>query len=120
MSKRNLRQLLRYWQRRLQLRDWRLEVEVCRYRDGEHLGKAEFDLAEKAALIKICRQQDLVDDPISTESDQESTLIHELLHVVLAPLQMEWEEGDARWLAQEQICNQLARALKEGREGGRQ
>lgn len=102
----NPQQSCEEWQRRLKLQDWDISVKIIPHRESEDSwGSVRWNLQEKFADIKLL-------DPADQSSSMrpysmEETLVHELLHLHLAPLDV----SEAKGLAQEQAINAIARAL---------
>lgn len=75
MTQRSLDRLLRLWQERLRLSDWRVTVESKPLADCQ--GWVQSDPLECTAKILVTP---------GDRSAMESTLVHELLHLRLLPL----------------------------------
>lgn len=76
---------LRYWQRQLRLEDWDIELDVvpARVLDGA-AGLTSTHASRRCARIRIADVDTLDPDAGPDYTDQEATLIHELLHVALS------------------------------------
>jgi hypothetical protein len=74
---------LAYWQRTLNLQDWRVSVEVVRIRelDDNTVGDIDIDVRDKTATIRILREQDSELPRRLARADQRLTLVHELVHL---------------------------------------
>jgi hypothetical protein len=110
-------QLLREWQGRLQLQDWLLKVKIVRG-NGLDLpvgvqGRCEWVLARREALIKLLNPIDW-DPAITWPQDMEATLVHELVHVHLAPIDT-FDIGSLQHTAMEQAVYALAHALVDAK-----
>lgn len=106
--------LCRIWQKRLRLRDWEIHVEFARPGDmpeSDAAGTVTYECAKRLAWISIC---DPACWPQSRRASQdvEYTLVHELVHVVLAPLVTSASEVNG--MLEEQSVDQLTRALLVG------
>lgn len=98
----DLRSRMTWWQKRLRLQDWRIELKLCRRADlpidtGSAAGCCRWDLAERLAFVHLVEEADLrkFDAPYQ---DLERSLVHELLHVVFAEAEQDqtgtgWERG---------------------------
>jgi hypothetical protein len=97
--------LCRYWQRTLRLQDWIIEVRLVH--PDEILGNSgenTFNVIAKESVIKICDPR-LEKDPKAIEP----TLVHELLHLHFAGVELEY--GSGAWYAQEQGIDLIALTL---------
>lgn len=75
------------WQKLLRLQDWHVKVYVKRDRDlmlGKKAGVCRWTIAKKMAIIQVLDPTDY-DPDTPWEQDMELTLVHELLHLHLAP-----------------------------------
>lgn len=105
--------LIEKWQGLLKLQHWHIDYEFCdkEKMGGECHGKNQFNLDHLSAAILFmtedefgkCQKDALIKEPY----DLEETVVHELVHLVLAP--MECSEKDA----EEQTVNILTRILLE-------
>lgn len=113
-------QLLAYWRPRLGLSDWLIDLDVVNFDQqisNTVWGSTSVDLGYRWAGIRMT-DPDLIPDSQAHPSipyDMERTLVHELLHVVLWAILDELPNGK-QWM-EEQVVNQLARALVEQRRG---
>lgn len=76
------------WQKRLRLQDWIVKCKIVRQRDmtNETAGaEVKHYIMKKQAAIRVRDSIDYPEETI-TEQDMEWDLIHELLHLYLAPL----------------------------------
>ena len=80
-----LNERLAYWQEKLRLRDWMVEISIVRERDM-HNDEANAEIyrntANKTAYINIA---DPIDFDDRRPEDMEWLLVHELLHLHFAP-----------------------------------
>ncbi len=98
---------LRAWQKRLGLTDWSLSVQVVRKSalDKDAWGHAEWDSKKKTALISVLAPEDYNLTGEELHHDMECTLVHELVHIQIAPLNTK----DLR--KQEEVVNKMMEAL---------
>lgn len=105
MTQRTLDRLTRLWQKRLRLQDWKLEVQLKpdeEMAERELFGFSTHQPAEQEAVVEIA------DNP-----EAEKTLVHELLHLRLAPFtgilrEQKFKLNVEDLSAQEQAINLLA------------
>lgn len=95
MTEQMLRRRLAVWQRRLRLQNWRITVSLGQI---DAYGAVDYDAEAMTAHVTIS-------DAIGDDGETEETLVHELLHLLLA----DWGEQWPR--AQERAINLLADAL---------
>jgi hypothetical protein len=74
---------LTFWQRALDLQDWRVSVQLVRAGDldPDTLGDIDIEVHNKTATIRILREQDSEMPRRLARSDQQLTLVHELVHL---------------------------------------
>ncbi len=108
LTQEELEQKCREWQAILKLRDWDVKPKIARYYDEPNLGSCTWKLQKKMALINI-QEHDDYDHNLKWERDQETTLVHELLHLHFAPFDAEPETPQG--LAQEQAIHATSTAL---------
>lgn len=109
------------WQKILRLQDWIVNVSIYRERDMNNkgcCGEVEWTLEKRMASIRIL---DPVDYPDGTmeEQDMERTLVHELLHLHLAPFQPD-REDELRYCALEQAIDAISRGLVQLKRSNKQ
>jgi hypothetical protein len=76
------------WQKRLRLQDWIVKCKIVRQRDMTNetaAAEVKHYIKKKQAAIRMRDSIDYPDECI-TDQDMEWDLIHELLHLYLAPL----------------------------------
>jgi hypothetical protein len=104
---------LAYWQLLLRLRDWRIDIVLTDVQDlgPGRLARVDWALIQKHATVRLL-------DPAAdaAHDDLEMSLVHELIHLHLAPIGV--EDGTAEDMAQETAIEMLAGALVELRRGG--
>ena len=113
LTQKQLDKKLKYWQKVLELRDWHIKARIVKSKDMPtkyYAGCVSWDLQYKAAKISILDFEDIPTDVIA-EPDMEETLVHELLHLQLAPIHNDFGESTGYEMKEEQVINSLARAL---------
>lgn len=98
---------MRSWQRRLGLDEWHLTVRVVRQSELERntWGNAEWDPDEKTGTIRVLDPADYNLRGGDLKLDMECTIVHELVHIQVSPL-------DARdETVREEVVNRLMTAL---------
>lgn len=116
MTQDELQALCHEWQGVLRLQDWDVKVFVVRKRDlssGDVMGEISFTLPKKTAVISILDPVDY-DPDIAWGQDQEQTLVHELLHLHMAPF--DHSEG-LEHTAMEWAVDSIAKALVSLKRG---
>jgi len=115
----HLRERLARWQSVLRLRDWDIELRFVRQHDlpTDAVGGVTWGLNARMATVSLLDPVDA--DPEAPESirDSEATLVHELVHVVLARV----SSTETDRISYEQGIDALARALlglERGDAGG--
>ena len=109
VAKKFVRDALRTWQERLDLKDWNIRVELVRPNalEPKTLGNVHWDLNTKSATIGVLSAYDYTLPTPEMLSDMEFTVVHELVHLHLASL----PRNDASARTEEHVVNELARAL---------
>jgi hypothetical protein len=100
---------LSFWQQRLDLRDWKLSVVPSHPSElkPETLGNIHWDKDAKTATIRVLAMADYKIACSAALEDMELTVVHELVHLTLAPLRnITTNRGD-----EEHAVNQIADAL---------
>jgi len=110
VTQEQLQALCQEWQAILRLQDWDVRCKIVRKREleGERAGECRWQLDTKQALIRIL---DPIDWPTDCEwpQDIEQTLVHELLHLHMAPFQP--EHGTLEHVTMEQAIKSIATGL---------
>jgi hypothetical protein len=103
----HLEKQLRSWQRRLSMDDWNLSVQLVRKTalDKDTWGNAEWDSDSKTGIISVLDPQDYNLRGTELKRDMECTIVHELVHIQVSPLDPEHPE------AQEEVVNRIMMAL---------
>lgn len=87
-SERDASDCVQYWQRQLRLSDWVVEVKILRGRDMSGPGRAaecNYHLESKSATIHLLDPVDQHPLSLTTDRDHEICIVHELLHLHVAP-----------------------------------
>lgn len=87
LSQEELQEKLKYWQEKLRLQDWIIEVRIARSEDMMESVSAcvNWTLSKKMAIIKVLDPIDYPDDIMGVRN-MEDDLVHELLHLHFAPI----------------------------------
>jgi hypothetical protein len=103
----HLEKQLRAWQKRLGLEGWSLSVQVVRKSalDKNTWGNAEWDSDNKTGTISVLDPQDYNLKGTELKRDMECTIVHELVHIQVSPL----DSGNPE--AHEEIVNRIMAAL---------
>jgi hypothetical protein len=98
---------LRSWQKRLGMEEWRLTVRLVRQwnLDKNTWGNAEWDPAEKTGTISVLDPADYNLKGGGLRLDMECTIVHELVHIQVAPLDARDEN------VREDVVNRIMTAL---------
>lgn len=102
-----LERQLKSWQKRLGMEDWNISVQVVRKSvlDKNTWGNAEWDFDKKMAIINVLDPQDYNLKGTELRLDMECTIVHELVHIQVAPL--EAKDNGVR----EEVVNRIMTAL---------
>src|SRR5580698_7587204 len=101
------------WQRRLALEDWNISVVVSRVGElkPKTLGNVHWDLEKKTAVIRVLDPADYRLAPSLIMRDIELTVVHELIHLEMAPTLADLHRTDANRGQEENAVNHMADAL---------
>lgn len=101
------------WQKRLNLQDWNISVLVARASDlkPKTLGNVHWDLEKKTAVIRVLDPVDYRLAPNLILPDIELTVVHELIHLEMAPTLADLHRTDANRVQEEKAVNRMADAL---------
>jgi hypothetical protein len=101
------------WQKRLNLQDWNLSVMVSRASDlkPRTLGNVHWDLEKKTAVIRVLDPVDYRLPPDQILKDIENTVVHELVHLEMAPTLADLHRTDANRVQEETAVNRMVDAL---------
>lgn len=102
-----LERQMHFWQRRLGLEDWNLSVRLVRQSeiDPNAWGTAEWDPNAKTGVISVLDPRDYNLRGGELKFDQECTIVHELVHIQVSPL----DAGDDT--VREEVVNKIMTAL---------
>jgi hypothetical protein len=102
-----------YWQHRLNLQDWNISVLVVRSTDlkPKTLGNIHWDLDKKSATIRVLDPADYQLPLPEMLDDMEFTVVHELIHLELAPVLNQFSRNEASRRDEEHAVNHMAEAL---------
>lgn len=107
-TQKRLERVLKVWQKALHLLDWEVKIRMVRARENDNnQGQVAFNLNKRQALITVMNPLDY-DNP-EFPQDIERTIVHELIHLHLAPLNT--PPDGPMWIAEEQAINALADAF---------
>ena len=98
---------LRAWQKRLHMDDWNIGIQVVRQSmlEKNTWGEAEWDPAKKSGTIRVLDPADYNLKGGELKLDMECTIVHELVHIQVSPLDAKTEQQ------REAIVNRLMAAL---------
>jgi len=102
-----------YWQKRLNLEDWNVSVSVVRAADlkPKTLGNIHWDLEKKTAAIRVLDPADYELPFRDMLDDMEFTVVHELIHLELAPVLNQFSRNEASRRDEEHAVNHMTEAL---------
>ena len=108
-----------YWQKRLNLQDWKISVLVVRTTDlkPKTLGNIHWDLDKKSATIRVLDPADYQLPFHEMLDDMEFTVVHELIHLQLAPVLNSVSRNEASRRDEEHAVNHMAEALLKLQRG---
>jgi hypothetical protein len=100
---------LAVWQQRMDLKDWRIRVELLRSEQLEPktLGNIHWDRDLKSATIAVLSPEDYKLPHDAMLADMELTIVHELVHLELASL----PRSEASRRVEEHAVNAISSAL---------
>lgn len=112
LNQNELDQSLVYWKEKLNLMNWDIEVKIKRASQmrEDSAGAITWILENKQAFIDILDPIDFPEDLMKSQ-DMEKTLIHELLHIHLAPLNEDYSKNEHYTLFEEWAINDISDAL---------
>ena len=100
---------LAVWQERMDLKDWRIRVELVRTErlEPKTLGNIHWDTQLKSATICVLSPEDYKLPHDAMLDDMELTIVHELVHLELASL----PRSEASRRVEEHAVNAISSAL---------
>ena len=103
----HLEKQLKTWQKRLGLEEWDLSLQVVRKSalDQDTWGNAEWDSDSKSGVISVLDPQDYNLKGSELKRDMECTIVHELVHIQVSPM----DSGNPE--AHEEVVNRIMTAL---------
>jgi len=101
------------WQKRLNLQDWKVSVVMSRATElkPKTLGNIHWDIDKKTAVIRVLDPADYKLPYQEMLQDMEFTVVHELIHLELAPVLSDLQRSDANRREEEHSVNHMADAL---------
>lgn len=101
------------WQKRLNLEDWKIAVDVARSSElkPRTLGNIHWDTDKKTAVIHVLDPADYKLPFPDMLADIEFTVVHELIHLELAPVLAPLQRNDANRREEEHAVNHMTDAL---------
>lgn len=128
---------IRFWQERLRLKDWVIDVVVRKPQKKENsflTADVVYEPATRIARIRLYVDPSIKSEPTTSDAQEvyvllqqanifelERVILHELLHIMLAPLLPDvGTRSDAESLLLEQVINTLATALVELRKAAKE
>jgi len=101
------------WQKRLNLQEWDISVVVSRASElrPKTLGNIHWDRDKKTAVIRVLDPADYRLPLAPMLRDIEFTLVHELIHLEIAPVLADLQRTSANRMEEEHAVNHIADAL---------
>ena len=101
--------LVRVWQHRLRLDDWKIETRIVRANElkPDTLGNLKWNAISRSAVIKVLSPIDYDIPAADIAEDMEYTVVHELVHLQLSVLPRDLNRKDV----EEQVVNKISDAL---------
>lgn len=98
---------MRTWQKRLGLEEWNLSVRLVRQWqiDRNSWGAAEWDPDTKTGMISVLDPRDYNLRGNELQLDMECTIVHELVHIQVSPLQ------STDYVHREEVVNKIMSAV---------
>ena len=78
-----------YWQRQLRLSDWQVRVRIVRRYDlpPDRVAQCQYFITSKSAIVSLLDATDFHPATEFVDRDHEIGLVHELLHLHIAPFE---------------------------------
>lgn len=104
---------LSVWQKRLNLQEWGVTVVVSRASElkPKTVGNIHWDREKKTAMIRVLDPADYKLPFDQMLQDIEFTIVHELIHLEIAPVFTDLQRSDANRMEEEHAVNHMADAL---------
>jgi hypothetical protein len=101
------------WQKKLGLDDWKIHFLIVRQTElkPKTSGNVRWDLDKCVAVIKVLDPRDYALPSEQIPADIEFTIVHELVHLTLAPTLSPLQRNDANRQDEESAVNNIATAL---------
>ena len=101
------------WQQRLDLQDWKVSVVIVPASElkPKTLGNVHWELDKTTAVIRVLDPADYRLPFKDMLQDMEFTVVHELIHLELAPVLADLHRSDANRRDEEHAVNHVADAL---------
>lgn len=101
------------WQNRLGLKDWKISVVMSPAGDlkPKTVGNIHWELDKKTAVIHVLDPADYHMPFPEMLKDMEFTVVHELIHLDMAPVLSELQRSDANRREEEHAVNHMVEAL---------
>ena len=101
------------WQRRLNLQGWDISVIVSRAGEfkPKTVGNIHWDPHNRTAVIRVLDPADYHLPLAAMLRDIEFTVVHELIHLEMAPVLSDLQRTDANRVEEEDAVNHMAEAL---------
>ena len=98
---------MKFWQKRMGMTEWNITLRVVRQTaiNSEAWGEAEWNPETKTGVISVLDPRDYNLKGGELRQDMECTIVHELVHIQVSPL--EAPDGNVR----ERVVNQIMTAL---------
>jgi hypothetical protein len=108
-----------FWQQRLNLQDWAVSVAVVHSNElkPKTLGNIHWDTDKKTAVIRVLDPAEYQMPFNDMLDDMEFTVVHELIHLELAPVLSSLSRNDANRREEEHAVNHMAEALLKLQRG---
>jgi len=111
-----LRKRLAVWQKRLNLQDWAITLEMSHpseLRRGS-LGNVHWDAEKKTAIIRVLDASDYQTSFGATLKDMEFTVVHELTHLELSSMTRNFKSRSEESVSEEErAVNRLSDAMMQ-------